>query len=73
MGWVKRKADEHVCKKPGGGPDIRVGDIWECDLCKLRWEVTKASSWYDQRDNYTGYIIDYKLLPPIGVTSWRDQ
>ena len=72
MGWIKRKADEHVCKKPYNIPGVNVGDIWQCDECGLKWEVTKSSTWFDQRDNYTGYTIDYRLVPPYH-NDWNGQ
>lgn len=73
MGWIKRKADEHVCKKPAGTASISVGDIWQCDECGWKWEVVKNSSWYDQRDNYSGYNIEYRLYSNISTAPWRDQ
>lgn len=39
MAWVKRKKDEHVCSRPGFRNDIEIGDIWQCDVCHVQWEV----------------------------------
>lgn len=40
MGWVRRKVNEHQCKKPQWDSGIHEGDIWECDVCKTRYEIT---------------------------------
>lgn len=79
MGWIKRKIDEHVCPKPKWNKDIAVGDIWQCDECKLQWRVVEVSrGQYDQRDNcWFGQKVEYTFhqptAPGIPVTSWRDR
>lgn len=47
MAWIRRQADEHVCRKPQLSVTwgVRDGDIWECDDCLRQWEVHS-----DQRD-----------------------
>ena len=30
MGWVYRKADEHVCPRPSLTGNVHGGDIWQC-------------------------------------------
>lgn len=44
MGWIKREADRHWCKRPGYSTTIHVGDVWQCDECKISWEVTGFDS-----------------------------
>lgn len=49
MGWIRRQADEHRCKKPevARDPTVTPGDIWHCDDpgCGKTYTVKE-----DQRD-----------------------
>lgn len=50
MPWIKRRADEHTCKKPNWNKNVQQWDIWECGECSIQWRVKKVSTWFDQRE-----------------------
>lgn len=44
MGWIKKTDPPHICWKPVEA-GMTPGDIWECDECKVQWEVTENWGW----------------------------
>lgn len=39
MGWVKKLAPEHYCRKPRITKRVGAGSVWRCDECGQEWVV----------------------------------
>lgn len=74
MGWIKRKIDEHVCKKPDFHKDVATGDIWQCDECNLKYRVAQVhNQQFDQRENeWYGGSLDWESYVTPSYSDWRD-
>lgn len=64
MTWIKRKVDEHVCRKPRYDSEIRAGDVWQCDECKNEWEVVGLEHG-TQWDPINPPLVKWKRLPGV--------
>lgn len=64
--WIKRKSDEHQCKKPGWDAGVSVGDIWQCLGCGKCWAITKIE--FEDRPAGAIWISWAENAPEIGST-----
>lgn len=42
--WIRRDVDVHRCNRPGYNSSIKVGDLWQCNGCKVVWRVAGFDS-----------------------------
>lgn len=46
MGWIHRESEVHRCSRPTyqDTPGVQISDVWRCDTCQTKWQVTGFDS-----------------------------